>query len=61
MSSGGSLPPLPPLTPPTPLSNTPLNAELAAQGRRAGLRAALLSKLGGGKKTGQKSTKLGGE
>lgn len=62
MSQGGGLPPLPPLTPPTPVQQGPLAAELQAQGRRAGLRAALLSKLGGGKKTqSAKSSKMGGE
>lgn len=61
MSVGGGLPPLPPLLPPTPVSNSPLNAELAAQGRRAGLRAAVLTKMGmNTKSTSGKSTKLGG-
>lgn len=65
MSAHGGLPPLPPLTPPTPTTNTPLNAELAAQGRRSGLRAALLSRLGGGYKgknsKSNGSSKLSGE
>jgi hypothetical protein len=61
MSASGGLPPLPPLTPPTPVTNSPLNAELAAQGRRAGLRAAFLTKLGMNiKSPSNKSTKLGG-
>jgi hypothetical protein len=60
MSQTGGLPPLPPLTPPTPLSNSPLQAELQAQGRRAGLRAAFLTKLGSSPTTGSKSTNLGG-
>lgn len=62
MSKAGGLPPLPPLTPPSPVSNSALQAELQAQGRRAGLRAAFLSKLGTSGKSGvQKAAKLSGE
>lgn len=61
MTGGAKMPPLPPLAPPTvpAQEKSPLNAELAAQGRRSGLRAALLSKVGGGRAT-TKSNKLGG-
>lgn len=59
--SGGSFPPLPPLSPPAPVQNSPLTAQLQAQGRRSGLRAALLSIMSGGKGGGKKATKLSGE
>ena len=44
---GGKFPPLPPLSPPTPVNQSTLTAQLQAQGRRAGLRAAMLNKVGG--------------
>jgi hypothetical protein len=49
MSFGGAkFPPLPPLTPPTPADQSTLTAQLQAEGRRSGLRAAMLSRLGAG-------------
>lgn len=62
MSFGGSkFPPLPPLTPPTPVDKSTLTAELQAQGRRSGLRAAMLSRLGVNQNQGSnRNTKLSG-
>ena len=61
MSFGGSkFPPLPPLTAPTPVSNSTLTAQLQAQGRRSGLRAAMLSRLGGGQRQQGGRQKLSG-
>ena len=58
-TSGSSFPPLPPLSPPTQVDKSSLQAQLQAQGRRAGLRATILSKLGNSPSVG-KAVKLSG-